>query len=144
MKNVVYFVMGFIFAVGLTMSRMLDPESIKKFLWVAYPEVWSPALLIVLSSAVFVYAVFYWSLVKGGKTVCGTFSKSPQGKIDRKLLLGSVIFGVGWGLSGLCPAPAVARIGLFPFDLSTWLFVALMFLGFKLEAIVSWRLSKKK
>ena len=65
-----------------------------------------------------------------------TIKKIPQGKIDSKLLLGAAIFGVGWGMTGLCPAPAVARIGIAPFEAATWVFVFFMFAGFKLETLL--------
>jgi len=134
-KQIVYFFTGFIFSVGLGLGGMLDPENIKRFLVVTQIEQWSPQLLIVLMSAVLTYALVYWRQVKCGKSCQGTFQKVPQGKIDIRLILGAAIFGVGWGLTGLCPAPAVARIGIVPFEASTWVFVLLMFLGFKLEAL---------
>lgn len=135
-KNIVYLITGFIFSLGLGLGGMLNPENIKRFLEVTNTQNWNPQLLIVLMSAVATYAIIYWRQVKCGKSCSGTFSKLSQGKIDRKLILGSAIFGMGWGLSGLCPAPAVARIGIEPFQLSTWVFVLLMFVGFKLESLV--------
>lgn len=134
-KQMIYFLTGFVFSIGLALGGMLDPENIKRFLEVTQVEQWSPQLLIVLMSAVVTYSIIYWRQVKCGKSCQGTFQKLPQGKIDSRLLLGASIFGIGWGLSGLCPAPAVARIGIAPLEASTWVFVLLMFLGFKIEAL---------
>lgn len=135
-KGSLYFLTGFIFSIGLGLGGMLDPQNIKRFLEVTNFASWNPQLLIVLLSAVFTYGLVYWRQVKCGKSCSGVFKKIPQGKIDSKLLLGAAIFGVGWGMTGLCPAPAVARIGIAPFEAATWVFVFFMFAGFKLETLL--------
>ncbi len=135
-KQIIYFFTGFVFSLGLALGGMLDPQNIKRFLEVTHADQWSPQLLIVLMSAVVTYAIIYWRQVKCGKSCQGTFQKIPQGRIDKKLIIGSVLFGIGWGLSGLCPAPAVARLGIAPLEATTWIFVLLMFLGFKLETLI--------
>ena len=135
-KNIVYLLSGFIFAAGLGISGMLDPQNIKSFLEVLYPETWAPHLLFVLFSATGIYALAYWTQVKCGKSCTSSFQKLPQGKIDQKLFLGALLFGLGWGLTGLCPAPAVARIGLSPLDIHNWIFVLSMFAGFKLQELL--------
>lgn len=129
-KNIIYLLTGFVFSVGLGLGGLLSPQKIKEFLEVLYPATWSPVLLFVLLSASITYSIIYWNQVRCGKSRCGEFKKIAQGKIDAQLILGAAIFGVGWGLSGLCPAPAMARIGLATSDLSTWVYVALMFAGF--------------
>ncbi|MEZ4815800.1 MAG: DUF6691 family protein [Bdellovibrionota bacterium] len=129
-KNIIYLLTGFVFSVGLGLGGLLSPQKIKDFLEVLYPATWSPVLLFVLLSASITYSIIYWRQVRCGKSRCADFKKIPQGKIDGQLILGAAIFGVGWGLSGLCPAPAMARIGLAGLDLSTWVFIGLMFVGF--------------
>lgn len=136
-KNIFYLLSGIIFSLGLGISGMLEAEKIKHFLQIFYPETWAPDLLIVLLSAAAVYALVYWKQVKCGKSCTTDFCKVPQGKVDSQLLAGAALFGLGWGLTGLCPAPAVARLGLFPLELSTWAFVLAMFAGFKIQEKIS-------
>ena len=134
-NNFFYLLTGFVFALGLSLGGMLDPQKIQSFLLIFYPTEWGAALLFVLGSAVITYSVIYWRQVKCGRSRCGIFSKIPQGKIDSRLIVGALLFGVGWGLTGLCPAPAIARIALEATQLSTWVFVFFMFLGFKIETL---------
>jgi uncharacterized membrane protein YedE/YeeE len=106
-------VAGIVFGVGLTVSGMTEPDNILAFLRLG--PAWNPALILVLGSAFTVTAIGY-ALVRrrSGPLFESSFSV-PQGTaIDARLLGGAGLFGVGWGLSGYCPGPAI--VGAFGLD----------------------------
>jgi uncharacterized protein len=99
---------GVIFGVGLCVSGMTDPKNILAFLDVTGH--WSPNLAGVMLGAVAVHAV--WLRVGARVTATGQTSLlAPQVRIDGALLGGAALFGVGWGLSGYCPGPAIVALG---------------------------------
>ncbi|HET7714476.1 MAG TPA: DUF6691 family protein [Bauldia sp.] len=106
---------GVIFGLGLAVARMTDPQKIKDFLDIAaIPEGgWDPSLAFVMGGAAIV-AFFGLRLDRllRKPLAAAAFAPSPAPRIDRPLVVGSAIFGVGWGLSGLCPGPAIADLGL--------------------------------
>jgi len=108
---------GLIFGIGLAVSRMTDPEKVKSFLDVATigEGTWDPSLAFVMGGGLVVALIFY-RLTRGMQRplVSLSFSWPKKGQIDSQLLIGSGMFGVGWGLSGLCPGPAIASLGLVP------------------------------
>lgn len=120
-------VSGAIFGFGLSLSGMLDPTRVIGFLDVGGGN-WDPTLAFVLGGAVTV-ATVGMALVRRMATpvLDDRFHLPPPGRIDRPLILGSTLFGLGWGMVGLCPGPAVASLsmGLAP----TMLFVAAMLVG---------------
>jgi uncharacterized membrane protein YedE/YeeE len=110
-------VAGLIFGVGLTISGMIDPKKVKDFLdFAAIPSGgWDPSLAFVLGGAVVVAFVFY--RFAGAKPVAAErYHPAAYSRIDARLLGGAAIFGVGWGLSGLCPGPAIANLAIVPRD----------------------------
>ncbi len=105
-------VAGLLFGVGLTLSRMIDPAKVLGFLDIAGN--WDPSLALVLAGATGTAAIGF-RLVLGRRDAplfAETFSLPAARNIDWRLVLGAAIFGVGWGLVGLCPGPAVADLSL--------------------------------
>ena len=123
-------VSGIVFGFGLAIARMTDPQKIQDFLDIAaIPSGgWDPSLAFVMGGGVLVgligLRIDRWMRAP---IAAARFVRPVRAKIDRPLLAGAAIFGVGWGLSGFCPGPAVADLGLVPGDVM--LFVATMFLG---------------
>jgi len=88
---------GLLFGWGLTVSQMINPQKVLGFLDISGQ--WDPSLLFVMIGGVVVTAIGYkWVL------------KKPN--IDRRLVRGAILFGIGWGLVGLCPGPAIAALGV--------------------------------
>ena len=103
------FTTGFIFALGLTVSQMINPARVIGFLDVAGH--WDPTLLLVMASALAVTVPLFPVILRQSKPfLAAKFSLPTQTRVDRRLILGAVIFGVGWGLAGLCPGPALAAL----------------------------------
>jgi len=131
MKNFLYLVAGIIFSWGLLLSGMSDPEKVKNFLSLGATD-WSPALLFVLGPAALTYLAAFLFLRKRQKTLNGVNFQHPKPRpVDRALVLGSILFGVGWGLAGVCPGPALVHLA-FP-DLGFLVFIATMLVGFEIQ-----------
>jgi uncharacterized membrane protein YedE/YeeE len=117
---------GAVFGFGLSLSGMLDPTRVRGFLDVAGH--WDPSLAFVLAGAV-VVAMLGTVLTQRMKQplLDEAFHLPTNKRIDRPLVLGSALFGIGWGLAGFCPGPAVSvlALGLAP----ALLFVAAMLIG---------------
>ena len=107
-KMILFFVAGGLFGTGLAISGMTDPARVIGFLDLF--GAWDPALLFVMAGAVGVYGLGILILrrVKNRDLKLPSPMSSP---IDRQLVIGSTIFGVGWGLGGFCPGPALANLG---------------------------------
>lgn len=110
MNRVVEFVVGLLFGMGLILSGMTDPGKVLGFLDVA--GAWDPSLAFVMGGAIAV-AFFAFALARRRTTAfLGDAMHLPgTAPIDRRLLMGSLVFGVGWGLAGFCPGPAVVAAG---------------------------------
>jgi len=99
---------GLAFGIGLTVSGMTRPSKVLAFLDVLGN--WDPSLLFVMAGAVGVYALGY-RLRREKPLAADDYVLPSGGSIDGRLLLGAAVFGVGWGLSGYCPGPAVVSLG---------------------------------
>ena len=100
---------GFIFGLGLCLSRMTDPAVVQGFLDVA--GAWDPTLVFVMGGGVAVTFVGYRFVLRRKQPLWAPkFSVPSGGTIDAPLIAGSAIFGIGWGLSGYCPGPAVVSL----------------------------------
>jgi hypothetical protein len=100
---------GFVFGLGLCLSRMTDPAVIQGFLDLA--GAWDPTLIFVMAGGVAVTFVGYRFVLKQKQPLWAPkFSIPTAGAIDAPLMSGSAIFGIGWGLSGYCPGPAVVSL----------------------------------
>ena len=104
------FAAGLIFGVGLIISGMTDPSTIIGFLDLA--GAWDPSLAFVLGGAILVgFVAFRLARRRTASFLGGAMHIPNMRQIDRRLVLGSVTFGVGWGLAGYCPGPAVVAFG---------------------------------
>ncbi|WP_180086096.1 DUF6691 family protein [Acinetobacter sp. YH12145] len=113
MKNILAFIFGGIFSLGLMISGMSNPEKVLSFLDTTGQ--WDASLAFVMMGAIAVAFIPFQMAVRQSKptTFDGTAIELPSNnQIDVKLVLGSVIFGIGWGIAGICPAPAFTLIGL--------------------------------
>ncbi len=99
MKKILYFISGSIFGVGLIISGMSNPQKVLSFLDIFGN--WDPSLMFVMIGAISITAI-YFIIIK---------NKSTKLSIDKKLIIGSLIFGIGWGLVGICPGPAIVVLG---------------------------------
>jgi uncharacterized membrane protein YedE/YeeE len=115
-------VAGGLFGSGLAISGMTDPARVIGFLDVF--GAWDPALLFVMAGAVGVYGLGMLILRRFGSAKLPSTGSSP---IDRRLVIGAAIFGLGWGLGGFCPGPALANLGALRVE--ALLFVPAMAIG---------------
>ncbi|MEO1522346.1 MAG: DUF6691 family protein [Cyanobacteria bacterium J06633_2] len=110
-ENVISLVAGLIFGLGLGLSQMIDRDRVLGFLDVAGN--WDPTLLFVLGGAVGVTVItFRFVLRLPHPLLSKTFYLPTKKSIDMSLILGAVIFGVGWGIAGYCPGPGIAALVL--------------------------------
>jgi uncharacterized membrane protein YedE/YeeE len=104
------FVAGLVFGIGLVVSSLVNPAKVLGFLDLA--GAWDPSLAVVMAGAVAVGAVAFAIAGKRASTLLGAPMALPAAReIDRRLVLGSLAFGVGWGLAGFCPGPALVALG---------------------------------
>ncbi len=120
------FVVGLVFGFGLILSGMTDPSKVLGFLDIA--GTWDPSLAVVMGGAVLVSSVGFFLASSRTRAVLGDEMRVPAAtQIDRRLVLGGLAFGAGWGLAGYCPGPAVAS--LFTGMVEPVIFVAAMLAG---------------
>jgi uncharacterized protein len=101
---------GALFGVGLVISGMTQPDKIIGFLDVAGE--WDPTLAFVMGGAIAVHAPLRWWVLRRERPLLETDFDEPQAQIiNGPLILGAALFGVGWGMSGFCPGPAITSIG---------------------------------
>jgi len=99
-------VCGLVFGLGLILSGMVDPGKVLGFLDLA--GVWDPSLALVMGGAIAVGLVGFGFAKRRGRSLLGLSMQLPALRaIDTKLVIGSVLFGIGWGLAGICPGPGV-------------------------------------
>jgi uncharacterized membrane protein YedE/YeeE len=104
-------VSGILFGAGLTLSQMANPEKVLNFLDIAGS--WDPSLLMVMTGALTVTLICFRPILKRPKPLWDTrFYLAANSGLDKPLLIGAAIFGVGWGITGYCPGPAIAGLGL--------------------------------
>ena len=109
MKELAALIAGLLFSLGLILSGMTNPENIINFLDITGN--WNPALAFVLASAVIVTGIGYRLVWKRSTPMYEPVFSVPTSRIiDKRLIIGSAIFGMGWGLVGLCPGPALASV----------------------------------
>lgn len=110
MKLIVIYLIGLVFGVGISISGMANPAKVLNFFDIA--GIWDPSLIFVMGGALVTTFIGY-KLVFGRETPVfePTFSVPTSRIIDAKLVGGSAIFGIGWGLSGFCPGGALPALG---------------------------------
>ncbi len=102
-------VAGALFGLGLAVSGMTNPDKVLNFLDIA--GTWDPSLALVMGGALMVSLPGYAWVRRRNRTVCATpLPDAPSTRIDGRLLGGSALFGVGWGLAGFCPGPGLANL----------------------------------
>jgi uncharacterized membrane protein YedE/YeeE len=120
------FVAGLVFGVGLIVSGLVNPSKVLGFLDLAGR--WDPSLALVMAGAVAVGLPAFFLAGKSAVTLLGTPMQLPNARqINRRLVLGSLAFGVGWGLAGFCPGPALVALGAG--QVKALVFVAAMLAG---------------
>lgn len=123
-------VSGLLFGVGLTLAQMVNPAKVLNFL--DFAGTWDPSLAFVLAGATGTAAIgFRLVRRRAAPLFAGKFQLPTATDIDRPLVIGAVLFGIGWGLVGLCPGPAVASLALAPADVA--IFVVAMLAGMLLQ-----------
>lgn len=104
------FLAGLVFGFGLIVSGMADPAKVTGFLDLA--GAWDPSLACVMAGAIAVGVAGYRFMRRRERSLLGAPLQIPTSRrIDRRLVLGSVLFGIGWGLAGICPGPALVLVG---------------------------------
>jgi uncharacterized membrane protein YedE/YeeE len=129
-QNLAAFVSGLVFAIGLVVGGMTDPAKVLAFLDVA--GAWDPSLLFVMGGAILVYAPLYRVVTRRKIPWVGEFHLPTRRDVDSRLVAGATLFGLGWGLVGLCPGPAL--VGLASFGRAAWVCTGSMLAGMALFA----------
>ena len=110
LQRISEFGIGLVFGLGLIISGMTDPGKVLGFLDLAGP--WDPSLALVMGGAVLVGLLAFAVARKRSTSVLGGPMQLPTARhVDRRLVLGSLVFGVGWGIAGFCPGPAIVSLG---------------------------------
>lgn len=126
-QNLMALLCGIIFGTGLSLSQMINPNKVLNFLDITGP--WDPSLLFVMLGALGVAVITFRLILKRKAPIwMETFHISRKSSVDKPLILGAAIFGIGWGMSGYCPGPAIAGLGLM--SMESVIMVASIYLGF--------------
>ncbi len=120
---------GIIFGLGLTISGMVNPQKVLGFLNIF--DEWDPSLSFVMVGAILIFSPLHFIFKRKSRPFFAqSFIIPSKEDIDKNLILGSSIFGIGWGLVGFCPGPAISAIAFINIDV--YIFVLFMFVGFYL------------
>jgi uncharacterized membrane protein YedE/YeeE len=126
MIEIASFLAGLVFGSGLIVSGMVNPAKVLGFLDLAGS--WDPSLAFVMAGAVAVGMVAFMLARQRAVSLLGADMRLPSSRqIDRRLVAGSVLFGIGWGIAGFCPGPGLVSLGMGEFK--AVVFVAAMLLG---------------
>jgi uncharacterized membrane protein YedE/YeeE len=133
MSAIIALLVGIIFGVGLIIAQMTNPSKIIGFL--TFGQNWDSSLLFVMASAVF-FSFFAFNFIKkNNKTLLNLDLEIPKRiDIDSSLIAGAALFGIGWGMVGLCPAPAIVSLAFG--NSQTLLFVVSMLSGMYLFKLI--------
>lgn len=134
MQRLTSLVVGLLFGAGFAVSGMIDPARVRGFLDLFGN--WDPTLAFVMGGAMIPMAIAW--VIKSrmqSPLVAEEFDLSETQQIDRTLATGAVLFGMGWGISGLCPGPALADLVIVP--MPAMVFVAAMIAGMGLHRVMS-------
>jgi len=126
MKLIVTYLVGLVFGVGISISGMANPAKVLNFFDVF--GTWDPSLAFVMGGALAVTALGYrWALGRTAPVFDATFNVPTSRTIDAKLIGGSAVFGIGWGISGFCPGGALPALGTGRIDV--FIFTAALIAG---------------
>ena len=130
MRILVSLICGTLFGAGLYISGMIDPQKVLGFLdiWAIAEGGWDPSLAFVMGGGLIVAMPIFWFAKSRTEAVCGGEMSLPINRaISKKLMIGGVLFGIGWGLVGYCPGPALSALAFGQLD--TIIFVIAMLAG---------------
>jgi uncharacterized membrane protein YedE/YeeE len=134
LKLLVCLIAGALFGAGLALAGMTNPVKVQNFLDVT--GTWDPSLAFVMGGAVMVTLVAFALVLKRAKPwLAARFYVPSSVAVDRNLVMGAAIFGIGWGLTGYCPGPAIASVA--STNSEVWLFVPAMLLGGWLDRVIN-------
>ena len=122
---------GVIFGLGLSVSQMTNPEKVLGFLDIF--GTWDPSLLVTMATSILTTSIGYRAVLHKGPILSDILHLPKRSDIDGRLLLGSAIFGVGWGIAGYCPGPAITGISNSLNE--PVVFLAAMLIGSQLERL---------
>ncbi len=127
---IIALISGILFGLGMMISGMVIPENVIGFLDIT--GTWNPDLAFVMGSALLVFAPVYLLVIKprNKPVLTDDFHISTKTHLDSKLIGGAVIFGIGWGIAGICPGPAITSLSGLNYNIIV--FVVSMFAGIKL------------
>ncbi|MCH8498740.1 MAG: YeeE/YedE family protein [Marinobacter sp.] len=124
---------GVLFGLGLLLSGMANPEKVLGFLDIA--GAWDPSLALVMAGAIGVGVIAFALAGKQQRSALGAEMKLPRARhIDRRLVIGGLLFGAGWGIAGFCPGPALVALGAG--EGKAFIFVAAMVAGMGLFEVI--------
>ena len=133
-SKIVSCISGIIFGVGLSVSNMINPEKVLGFLDIF--GLWDPSLIFVMMGAIIISApVFFLFRSKNKPLFADNFTMPTLKSIDKNLIIGSGIFGIGWGMAGFCPGPAISSLALL--NTHSVYFILAMLGGFLLTELVN-------
>ena len=135
--NAISLISGLIFGLGLIVSDMANPLTVQNFLDVAGD--WNAALLFVMLGALIVASIGFRLTKHKKHSLLGQDFPSIKQGLDKRLIIGSLIFGMGWGIAGICPAPALVLVGMGVWQAMVFfavMFVA-MFLTTKIDNVLT-------
>ena len=117
---------GLVYGIGLIVSGMADPANVLGFLDIG--GAWDPSLAFVMAGAIAVGSPAFAMASKRTRSFLGATMKLPTSRdIDRRLVIGSVVFGIGWGVAGFCPGPGLVALGMG--EVKALIFVVAMLAG---------------
>ena len=133
-------IVGMLFGIGLIVSGMTDPSKVLGFLDIA--GAWDPSLAFVMAGAILVGAIAFRFAGQRERSLLGEAMRLPTARrIDRRLVLGSLVFGAGWGLAGFCPGPALASLATGA--AAPWIFIGGMLAGMAVFEILESMTAKR-
>ena len=133
LQKILVLISGIIFGLGLTISNMTNPDKVLSFLDVFGN--WDPSLIFVMGGAILFTSPLFFLLKKNNNLILADKLDLPKkNSIDKSLVVGSLLFGIGWGSVGFCPGQAISSIALLnPFSL---IFIISLIAGFYLSKII--------
>ena len=136
MNLLVSFLAGSIFGIGLIVAGMANPAKVLGFLDLAGN--WDPSLALVMAGAIAMALTWFTLAKRRARSLLGLPMRLPaEIRPDRRLILGSLLFGIGWGLAGICPGPALVLVGAD--SAKGWAFAAAMLAGMALFELLERR-----
>lgn len=109
MRKLTAFLAGLVFGIGLLLAGMADPAKVLGFLDLA--GAWDPSLALVMGGAIGVaFLSFSWAKRRQRSLLDAPMQLPQKRELDRRLIAGSLVFGIGWGIAGICPGPAVTLL----------------------------------